>query len=253
MPKDLVQRFTGRAEAYSKYRPSYPTQILRILKVEIGFDWGWVVADVGSGTGLLSRLFLENGNRVFGVEPNDEMRRFAEECFSEFPNFVSIVATAEDTTLRAASVDLVCVGQAIHWFDQKLARKEFARIVRRNGHLCVVNNDRDKRDAVMQEYEAVIVKHEGDRASVPEIDDDYLAGFFRKGEFRKFVVPNKQSLDLEGLLGRITSASYMPSPRDTRRYRRMLEDVSKLFDSYAQRGRVRLLYNTVLFLGQIQD
>jgi SAM-dependent methyltransferase len=253
MPEDYIKRFTGRAEVYSKYRPNYPREILGILGSEIGFDVSWVVADVGSGTGLLSRLFLEYGNRVFGVEPNDEMKNFAEQNLSEFPNFVSIKGTAEDTTMETGSVHLVCVGQAIHWFDQTRARREFARIAKQEGHLCVVNNDRDKTDPVMQAYEAVIVKHEGDRASVPEIDDAYLAGFFTKGVYRKFVVPNAQNLDLEGLLGRITSASYMPSVREKVRYQRMKEDVSKLFDSFAKNGRVKLLYNTTFFLGKIRD
>ncbi len=251
--KDFVQRFTGRAEVYSKFRPGYPSRILDILRAEIGFDRGRVVADVGSGTGLLSRLFLENGNRVFGVEPNDEMKAFAEQSLSKFPNFVSIKATAEETSLEGRSVDLVCVGQALHWFDLRRARREFARIVKLDGHLCVVYNDRNVEDAFMLGYEAVIEKHEGDRASVPEIGDDYLRGFFRDGDYMRFVLPNEQSLDLEGLLGRMTSASYMPNPKETERYRRMRDDVSKLFDLYAKRGRVRLLYNTRFFLGQIRD
>ncbi len=253
MSQNFVQRFNGRVEVYSKYRPGYPEQILSILSEEIGFDIRKIVADVGSGTGLLSRLFLQNGNKVFGVEPNAEMRAFAEANLSEFNNFVSVKATAEETTLRKSCVDLVCVGQALHWFELKPARKEFTRISKQNGHLCVVYNDKNRKDSFMQGYEAVIVKHEEDRASVPKIDDGYLSRFFRHGDFRKFVVPNEQSLDREGLLGRITSASYMPTAREKVRYRRMVEDVSTLFDSYAKRGRVRLLYDTRLFLGQIHD
>ncbi len=252
MPTDYVERFTGRAEVYSKCRPSYPSQILEILKAEIGFDRRKVVADVGSGTGLLSRLFLENGNRVFGVEPNDEMRGFAELNLRDFPNFVSIKATAEETTLRGRSVGLVCVGQALHWFDAMRARKEFARIVRPEGHLCVVYNDRSREDAFMRGYAAVIARHEGERARVPEIDDAYLSKFFKKWDYRRFVIPNEQNLDLEGLLGRMTSSSYMPSSREGERYRRMVEDVSRLFNSYVKEGRVRLLYDTILSLGQIQ-
>src|SRR6266849_3318238 len=117
MSADFAERFTGRAAAYSKYRPGYPAEILNVLNSEIAFDQGKTVADIGSGTGLLSKLFLQNGNTVFGVEPNDEMRSFAKQSFSGFPNFVSVKGSAENTTLQDFSVDLVTVGQALHWFD----------------------------------------------------------------------------------------------------------------------------------------
>ena len=166
---DFTHRFDRRVAVYAKYRPSYPAQILNILRTEIGFDKKTVVADIGSGTGLLSKLFLENGNTVYGVEPNEEMRSHAEETLYEFPHFVSIRDKAHDTTLGDPSIDLVTVGQAIHWFDREPATQEFTRILRKNGQLCVVYNDRDKKDPFMQSYEAIIEKHARDRARVPDV------------------------------------------------------------------------------------
>ena len=151
MSEDFIHRFTGRASDYSMHRPEYPRQILDILKTEGGFDQNKTVADIGSGTGLLSRLFLQNGNKVFCVEPNDEMRSFAEQDLSRFPNFVSIKGRAEDTTLKDSSVDLVTVGQALHWFDHELAKKEFERILRNNRDVCIVYNDRSEKDPFMKE------------------------------------------------------------------------------------------------------
>src|SRR5713101_2018251 len=121
MPEDFTHRFTGRGSVYGMHRPEYPRKIIDILRTETDFGQNKTVADIGSGTGLLSRLFLQNGNKVFCVEPNDEMRSFAKEGLSSYTNFVSIKGRAENTTLDNASVDLVTVGQALHWFDHQLA------------------------------------------------------------------------------------------------------------------------------------
>ncbi len=117
LAEDFTKRFTGRAFVYSTSRPSYPRGILDILRSEINFDETYTIADIGSGTGLLSQLFLENRNRVLAVEPNDEMRGFAEKSLDKFPKFLSVRGTAEQTGLEGASVDLVVIGQALHWFD----------------------------------------------------------------------------------------------------------------------------------------
>ncbi len=144
---------------------------------EIGFDQHKTVADIGSGTGLLSKLFLRNGNRVFGIEPNDEMRSLAEQSLFSFPNFVSVKGSAENTTLTDSSIDLVTIGQALHWFDPQKTIREFARILREDGQVCVAYNDRNKNDCFMQGYEAIIAKHARNRANVPEVSADYCPSF----------------------------------------------------------------------------
>jgi len=253
MSANFVERFTGRAAAYSKYRPGYPAEILNILNSEIGFGQDKTVADIGSGTGLLSKLFLQNGNTVFGVEPNDEMRSLAEQSLSSFPNFVSVRGSAENSTLPDSSVDLVTVGQALHWFDRQRTTGEFARILKENGYVCIAYNDRNMNDVFMQGYEAIIAKHARDRANVPEVGDDYLSKVFRDGKYSKFTLRNEQFLDFEGLLGRIVSASYMPNVTDQGRFQALREDASLLFKASGQTGTVRLLYDTVILLGQIQN
>ncbi len=251
MAEDFTRRFTGRARFYSTSRPGYPSRILDILRTETGFDQTHVVADIGSGTGLLSELFLINGNRVIGVEPNDEMRIFAEKSLSRFPKFLSVKGTAERTSLETATVDLVTVGQALHWFDWEAASKEFARILKPNGHACIVYNDRNNEDSFMKEYDQIVSKYARDRANVPTIDHAYLSRFFKNRKYSKFSMSNEQLLDFEGLLGRMTSASYMPSPADEERFAAMREEVARLFRTYERMGKVRMLYNSTVFLGKI--
>lgn len=250
--EDFTQRFTGRAQLYSKYRPTYPKAILDILRNEVRFDQYKIVADVGSGTGILSKIFLENGNRVFAVEPNDDMRSFAESDLSRFPNFVSVKGRAEKTTLEDQSIDLVTIGQALHWFDPEQSRKEFLRILRRHGHLCVLYNDRKKVEdsGIMKSYEQIVNKYARDRAPLQKVEDENLSRFFNEWSFKKFTVENYQSLDFEGLLGRVDSASYMPQP-DEQSFVQMKNDLKSMFEKYQRENHVTLYYETSLFLGTL--
>ncbi len=250
MVEDFTKRFTGRASFYSTSRPSYPPRLLDILRTEIEFEETYIIADVGSGTGLLAQLLLENGNRVLAVEPNEEMRGFAKEILGKFPKFLSVKGTAEHTGLESLSVDLVVVGQALHWFDCEAASVEFSRILKTNGHVCIVYNDRNNEDSFMKGYDQIVGKYARNRANVPSIDDDYLSRFFKSGKYSKFSLPNEQLLDLEGLLGRITSASYMPSPSDKDRFALLREDVARLFKTSEKLGKVRMLYDTTVFLAK---
>ena len=250
-PKYL-DRFTGRAADYSRYRPGYPAEILDHLREEIGLDSSWLIADVGSGTGILSELFLKNGNTVFCVEPNGDMRRAAEKNLEKYrPLFVSVDGSAEATLLRANSIDLVVAGQALHWFDLKGSRAEFGRILRRKGHIAIVYNHRKKGRGVMTAYEKLIKKYRGSHApDTPDVDDAYVRRFFGKKAFRTFVLPTSQTLSLTGLLGRIASASYVP-PKGSLVWNDINEDVKKIVDHYGHRGMVTMCYDTTVYLGRI--
>src|SRR6266581_6258084 len=127
---DPTQRFSNRVENYLRYRPRYPAEILEVLRAECGLQATSLIADVGSGTGFLAELFLSNGNQVFGIEPNPEMREAGEQLLRSYPKFTAVAATAEITTLPEASVDFVTAGQAFHWFDRERCRDEFRRILR---------------------------------------------------------------------------------------------------------------------------
>src|SRR5579872_6213874 len=128
-----TQRFSNRVDNYVKYRPGYPKEILTFLKDAAGFSPDWIVADIGSGTGISTTLFLDNGNTVYTVEPNGPMRTKAEELLDSRPGFISIDGTAEATTLPPSSIDLIIAGQAFHWFDPIPTKKEFHRILRPQG------------------------------------------------------------------------------------------------------------------------
>src|SRR5262249_3294809 len=154
---DAKERFSTRVADYVRYRPGYPREVLTLLREKCGLLPGQVIADIGSGTGLLSELFLKNGNRVYGVEPNKEMRAAGEEYLASYDGFNLVDGSAESTTLGEASIDFITAGQSFHWFDHDSARREFARILNANGWMVILWNDRRMEEAPFTRgYEAVL-------------------------------------------------------------------------------------------------
>jgi SAM-dependent methyltransferase len=252
-----TERFSERVENYIRFRPSYPRGVVELLRREAGLAPSSVVADVGSGTGLLARLFLENGNVVYGVEPNREMREAGERLLKDFPKFVSVEGSAEATTLQDACVDFVAAAQAFHWFNLSRAREEFRRILRPGGSAVLVWNDR-RRDSTpfSRDLEALLVEYGLDYSSVAEgyvATDEQGAAALREffgGAYRAARFDNFQALDFEGLRGRILSASYMPLPGHER-FDAMLAALGRLFDTHQEGGRVAIEYDTNVYYGRI--
>jgi SAM-dependent methyltransferase len=249
---DTVERFSNRVENYVKYRPSYPPEVLDLFRDEMNLQTDSVVADIGSGTGISSKLFLENGNVVYGVEPNKLMREAAEKFLKDFPRFKSIDGTSEKTNLPDTSVDFIVAAQAFHWFDKEKSHAEFKRILRENGFVALIWNERqlDTSDFLI-EYENHLKKFGKDYEKVrhDQIDEGVLSNFFQS-EFRRKTFLNVQTLDFEGLKGRMLSASYMPSETDAL-FEPMTRELKSLFENHAENGKIQILYNSNIFFTQI--
>ncbi|MCB0254706.1 MAG: class I SAM-dependent methyltransferase [Anaerolineae bacterium] len=248
---DATTRFSDRVADYVRYRPGYPSEILSHLAQTCALTPQSVIADVGSGTGILSRLFLENGNRVFGVEPNAEMRAAAEKLLSDYPRFVSLAGRAEATTLPDDSVDFVVAGQAFHWFDQEAARREFQRILHPAGCIALVWNDRQiDTTPFLSEYEQLLRTYATDYAVVnhKEVGLPALQRVFGDG-IQRAVFDNRQRFDLAGVTGRLMSSSYAPLPGHPN-HGPLMDGLRAAFERYNQNGGVEFLYTTELFYVQ---
>jgi SAM-dependent methyltransferase len=244
-------RFTGREANYVKYRPSYPEAILNLLEKEIDFDQQKDVADIGSGTGKLSKLFLNNENLVYGVEPNDEMREAGEKILKDYINFISINATAEFTALADKCVDLIVSGQAFHWFDSDKAKTEFQRIIRPGGFVVLMWNKRDTDvSPFMQEYDSLVREFCPDYVPEDGIDDSVLNGFYGVKNFRRANFKNLQTFDYSGLKGRLLSASYAPMEGDCSK--EMLKKLKEIFEKHNKDGKIYFVYNTKVYFGKIK-
>jgi SAM-dependent methyltransferase len=251
---DAKQRFSNRVADYVRYRPGYPAALLDLLSAECGFGPNHVVADIGAGTGLLTKLFLENGNRVFAVEPNQEMRQAGEEFLHAFPEFTSVAGSAEVTTLGNASVDFITAGQAFHWFDARAARREFLRILKSNGWVVITWNDRRMEEAPLtREYEDLLerfgIDYKRVKDAYPESED--IRSFFGAGSFSSRDLPNQQILDSEGFRGRLRSSSFAPT-KGHPNFAPMMAELERIFRAHENNGSVRMEYFTRVYFGQLR-
>jgi ubiquinone/menaquinone biosynthesis C-methylase UbiE len=251
---DPTQRFTGRVENYVRYRPSYPRAVLDLLETECGLASASVVADVGSGTGILSELFLENGNRVIGIEPNEEMQEAGERRLGHHPRFTSVAGTAEATTLDDDSVDFVTAGQAFHWFDPERARTEFERVLKLTGWVVLVWNWRRKdRTPFLAAYEKLLLAHGTDYAEVGRYRDSarMVQDFFGSDTFETRTFDNRQTFDLDGLKGRLSSSSYVPGPGRPG-HEAMMREAERTFRAHETDGKVIFEYDTKVYYGRLR-
>jgi SAM-dependent methyltransferase len=251
---DPTQRFTNRVENYLKYRPRYPPQIIPLLKKECGLTRHSHIADIGSGTGFLTELFLQNGNQVVGVEPNAEMRAAGERLLVVYENFTSIEGTAENTTLASGSVDFITAGQAFHWFDREKTQCEFARILKSGGWVVIVwNGYNPARNMLLKGYHEALLRYGTDYRDVHrEIADMQVDKFFPAAEYRTAHFEFQQVFDFEGFKGRTLSASYAPQPGEPN-YEPMLIELREVFEANQSNGKVTFDYDTEVYYGQLQN
>jgi SAM-dependent methyltransferase len=250
---DPTRRFTDRVGDYARYRPSYPPELLQLLREELGLRPDHVVADVGSGTGLLSEPFLANGNAVYAVEPNRAMAAAAHDALGGNARFRDVDGRAEATGLEPGSVDFIVVGQAFHWFDAPRARAEFHRILKPGGWVVLVWNVRRLEGTpFLRDYEAFLREWGTDYKEVSSKyhDDEALRALFGPGGYRTRRFDNRQTFDLDGLRGRLLSSSYAPPP-DHPRHQPMLAALPELFERHQRGGQVAFEYDTHVYYGRL--
>ncbi len=253
MTRDPTQRFSTRVEDYRRYRPSYPPGVLELLERECSLTSSSVVADIGSGTGLLSELLLQRGCTVVGVEPNAEMREAGERILSRWPLFRSVSGRAENTMLEPASFDLITAGQAFHWFEPAGTRREFQRILKPGGFVALVWNERiSAGDPFLEGYESLLHRFAPDYS-----DSEHgrgnpatIASFFGPSPWKTASYANRQWLDLQGVRGRLRSSSYVPQP-GTDGYAELLRGIEALFAKHQRDGRIALTYETRVYYGPL--
>lgn len=250
---DPTRRFSDRVADYVRYRPDYPPALLDWLQRELGVTPDWAVADVGAGTGISSRLFLDAGYEVTAIEPNAAMREAAIEWLGGFPRFAAADGRADATGLPDASVDLAVVAQAFHWFDPQATRHEFRRILRAGGLVVIFWNSRKLTGMpFLDGYEALLKRYGTDYAAVAErhADDEAMRAWFGPGLRGEAHFAHGQRLDFDALLGRLLSSSYVPRPGHPH-HAPMKQALRELFDACAEHGVVSLDYDTRIFAGEV--
>ena len=251
---DSKARFSSRVDNYIRYRPGYPRGLVGLLARECGLTPDSIVADIGSGTGLLSLPFLKNGNLVHGVEPNREMRLAGEALLRDHARFHSVAGSAEQTGLPAASVDLLVAGQAFHWFDHARCREEFARILRPGGWVVLVwNYRRHEASAFLQAYEHLLLRFCPEYPKILDRDAQQrdVGAFFGRRPHRLECLANRQDFDFQGLEGRHLSQSYVEQSGEY--FEPMMRELRVLFDAHNTKGKVAFEYETRVYFGRLTD
>lgn len=248
-----TQRFSSRVDNYAKYRPHYPPAVLDPLRNECQltpFSW---VADIGSGTGCLTELFLENGNRVFAVEPNCEMRKAGENLLGHYPEMRSVDGTAEATTLETQIFDFVVTGQAFHWFDRSAARAEFLRILKPGGRVMIVWNEREMTTSpFLIAYEQLLKEFAPEYTAVDHkrAYKYSLSEFYGPHGHMTRIFTYRQKANLQGVQGRLLSSSYTPEEGHPN-HEPMMRAISRIFQRHQIDGRVEFEYTTRMYYGRL--
>ena len=250
MPKPPTARFSDRVEDYVRYRPGYPPEVLDLLRAECGLQPSHIVADIASGTGMFTRLLLENGNFVFAVEPNTEMREMGVRQLESYNRLISVAGTAEETTLGSASVDFVTAAQAAHWFDLPRARAEFARILRPEGWCVLIWNERrTETTPFLRDYEQLLLTYGTDYKEVRhERTTAIIHEFFAPALADERVFDLRQQFDYEGAAGRLLSSSYAPLEGHPS-HAPMMQELQRIFRAHASDNVVEFEYNTRVYFG----
>jgi len=250
--KDATRRFSPRVENYARYRPGYPSEIIDLLQAKCGLTSESLIADIAFGPGLFTRLLLENGNCVIGVEPNADMRAAGEIFLRQYPRFTSVDGTAEKTTLADHSVDVITAAQAAHWFEATEARAEFLRILKPGGWIVLLWNDRRMDSTEFQrQYERLLRTYGTDYEEVCQQGmTRAIAGFFQGLSFKTREFVYAQKFDYAGLEGRLLSSSYSPQPGDSK-YEPMLRDLRRIFDEHQAGGHISFDYDSRVHYGQV--
>jgi SAM-dependent methyltransferase len=252
MSKSSVARFSDRVENYARYRPGYPSEIIDLLRRECGLEPSQLVADIASGTGAFTRLLLENGNSVFAVEPNLDMREMGIHLLEDYDRLVTVAGTAEATTLPNASVDFVTAAQAAHWFDRVQARAEFVRILKPGGWCVLIWNERrTSTTPFLRDYEQLLLDYATDYKEVRhERTTAVIHEFFEPQPYKEYDFELVQCFDYEGLAGRLLSSSYAPLDGHPN-HDPMIRELKRIFETHARDGKVDFDYDTRVFYGYL--
>lgn len=249
---DPTKRFTDRARDYVLARPPYPVAVLSQLREAGALRESAVIADIGSGTGISTELFLAAGHEVYGVEPNASMREAAEQRLGPvYPAFRSVAGKAEATALPDASVDLVVAAQALHWFDIDACRREFLRVLKPRGALVFLYNSRvHDASQFMHDYEALVQRYSGDyeRVRHEKLGPEVFSRLYGAADYGYATVENPQAVGYEQLVARARSSSYLPGLDDPR-HADMLAELDAQFERHRQDDRVVFVYKTEIYWG----
>lgn len=249
---DNTVKFTGKADRYRKYRPSYPQALIDYLFNECSITEKSIVADVGAGTGIFSKCLLDSGCSVIAVEPNADMRNAAQSFLQGYEKLTLVNGTDEATSVSAHSVDLITVAQAFHWFDGEKFKLECRRILKPGAKVALVWNSRDFKSEFVIQHAEICCKFcpdfHGFSGGVSQNSANISTQFF--GHCEHLLFPNDLEYDMDGFIGHSLSASYAPNENE-QTFDAFIFELKQLFEKYSNHGKVIVPNITASYLGKV--
>ncbi len=238
------EKFSGKADNYDKYRPSYPLSLIDWLYEKTGAK---AVVDIGAGTGKFTVPLSEKDWKITAVEPNSDMLG---KLKTNAPFAKIIQASAENTMLPDHDTDLITVAQAFHWLDENRFRQECRRILTPAGKLAVIFNNRIH-NKYEEEYNAIYKDCKGFRSYAGVWCAEYGADFLENHYFKNVEIFRAESiikLNKENFIGKERSCSYAPKETDEC-FEMVIRQLDRLFEKYNKNGIVTEYYETICYLG----
>ena len=246
------ERFSTRVANYVKYRPDYPNQLIDTLIQQLKLTPASKIADIGAGTGIFSQLLLDSGLSVTAIEPNQKMLAAAKVQLINYHDFSFRNNSAEQTGLTSNSLDLITVAQAFHWFNNDDSLQEFKRILKQQGQLALMWNQRDLDCQFQQQYHRLLLKYceSYDSVNHMNLSTEQITQYYRPNDVQVFEFKHIQHLDYSSLLGRLLSTSYCPASH-TSQFSELSAGLKSLFEQYAKAGTIEFNYICKLYLGRL--
>jgi len=245
------QNFSGKNKVYSASRPTYPQFLIDFLFENL-IKVGSVIADIGAGTGIFTKQLSKFNNKIFAIEPNDDMFSSLEENLKNYNNIKSVHGSAENIPLPDKSVDFICAAQSFHWFNQEKFKNECRRILKENGKTILIWNVRDESTLLVKEIDSINRKYcknykgfsSGIKVEKESFSDFFKVDFITK-DFRNDIPFTK-----DNFIKRNLSSSFSPKETDEN-YLPFITALNKLAEKYEENSIVTLPNITKCFIGKV--
>lgn len=253
---EIYKLFDNKAVLYAANRPSYSPHVLKYLQKDLGLAPTALGADIGCGTGQLTKILAGYFNLLYAVEPNESMMAECQKCLCGCKNVHYIHRCAESTGIIDHTLDYITVAQAFHLFHNTETLQELKRILKPNGYLIIIYNMKNHSSNLFLKNEEVLLKYcplyKRNFHSM-EFKTESFADCFTEDsyQYRQFSNDNTEYLDCDTFINRTLSASYA-IPIENPSFPVFVKELEKVFTKFSVNQKIKMELSTVIYSGHLR-